>query len=153
MNLGVAFGAPLIKVARTFGASDLNAPNAVWMPLMLGGAIPNILYCLWLLGKNGSNKKFIHGGASHLAMAFVMSVFWFGSTVLYGVSAGQMGVWGPILGWPLFMSLIVIAASLLGMFTGEWKESGVVPLRIQWVGVTLLVLAVFILAETSRYLS
>jgi L-rhamnose-H+ transport protein len=153
MNLGVAYGAPLIKVARAFGANDFAASNAIWMPLMLGGAIPNILYCLWLLRKNGSQRKFTQGGASHWAMAFVMAILWFGSTVLYGLSAVQMGAWGPILGWPLFMSLIVIAASLLGMFTGEWKGSGSVPLRIQWAGVTLLVLAVFILAETSRYLS
>jgi L-rhamnose-H+ transport protein len=51
------------------------------------------------------------------------------------------------------MSLIVITASLLGMFTGEWKHSGVPPLRIQWTGVALLAVAVFILASTSRYFS
>jgi L-rhamnose-H+ transport protein len=51
------------------------------------------------------------------------------------------------------MSLIVIVASLLGMHSGEWKGSGVAPVRIQWIGVTLLVVAVFILAATSRYLA
>lgn len=153
MNLGIVFGAPLIRAARVFGASDFNASNAVWMPLMLAGAIPNFLYCLWLLKKNGSARKFRSGGANHWALACVMAVFWFGSTLLYGLSATQLGPWGPILGWPLFMSLIVIAASLLGMFAGEWKNCGTSPLKIQWTGVALLVLAVFVLAGTSRYLS
>jgi L-rhamnose-H+ transport protein len=39
------------------------------------------------------------------------------------------------------------------MLTGEWKNSGAWPLRIQWAGVTLLVLAVFILAGASSAFS
>ncbi len=82
-------------------------------------------------------------------MRFLMAVFWFGSTLLYGLSTVTLGTWGLILGWPLFMSLIVITAGLLGLLTGEWKNSGVAPMRIQWIGVVLLVLAVFILAGTK----
>ena len=100
--------------------------------------------------RTGLAGKFPAGGASHGALAFVMAVCWFGSTLLYGVSTVMLGEWGPIVGWPLFMSLIVITASLLGMLTGEWKNSGGTPLRMQWIGVALLVFAVFILAVTSR---
>jgi L-rhamnose-H+ transport protein len=153
VNFGLAFGAPLVQSARAFGASALNASNAVWMPLMLAGAVPNLLYCFWLLRRNRTTGKFPAGGASHWALAFVMAVCWYGSTLLYGFSTVMLGAWGPILGWPLFMSLIVITASLLGMLTGEWKDSGATPLRIQWAGVSLLVLAIFILAATSRFLA
>jgi L-rhamnose-H+ transport protein len=153
VNFGLAFGAPLVDSARAAGSAAFNASNAVWMPLMLAGAVPNLLYCFWLLAKNRSASKFPDGGAGHWALAFVMAAFWFGSTLLYGLSTVKLGAWGPIVGWPLFMSLIVITASLLGMVTGEWKNSGKAPLRIQWAGVALLVLAVFILAETSRAFS
>lgn len=152
VNFGLAFGAPLIHSARSFGASLLPAANAVWMPLMLAGAVPNILYCVWLLRKNHTSGRFPEGGVSHWVLASIMAVFWFGSTVIYGFSTVKLGAWGPILGWPLFMSLIVITASLLGMLTGEWKNSGR-PLRIQWAGVALLVLAVFVLSNSSRQLS
>jgi L-rhamnose-H+ transport protein len=50
------------------------------------------------------------------------------------------------------MSLIVISATMLGIFTGEWKDGGALPIRIQWAGVTGLVLAIFILAGSTRYL-
>ncbi len=50
------------------------------------------------------------------------------------------------------MSLIVVTATMLGMFMGEWKDSGAFPIRIQWTGVTVLVLAIFILASSTRYL-
>ncbi len=151
MNFGIAFGTPLVEVARSFGANRLNAINAVWLPLLLAGAVPNVVYCVWLMKRNGSRHRY-RAGHSHWALAAIMAVFWFGSTLLYGLAAGQLGSWGPILGWPLFMSLIVITATSLGMFTGEWKDSGPVPIRIQWAGVTVLVLAVFVLAESTRYL-
>ncbi len=153
VNFGLAFGAPLIHAARSFGANEWDASNAVWMPLMLAGAVPNLLYCFWLLTKNRTGHQFRNGHASHWALAFAMAVLWLGSTLLYGVATAHLGAWGPILGWPLFMSLIVITASLIGMFTGEWRNCGGLPLRIQWAGVSLLVLAVFILASTSRYFS
>ena len=151
MNFGVAFGTPLVELARSFGASGLNAINAVWLPLLLAGAVPNVVYCVWLMKRNRSGSRY-RVGRSHWALAAIMAVFWFGSTLLYGLAAGLLGTWGPILGWPLFMSLIVITATMLGMFTGEWKDCGPLPIRIHWSGVTVLVLAIFILAGSTRYL-
>ena len=151
MNLGVAFGAPLVNVARSFGANGLNAINAVWLPLLLAGAIPNLLYCAWLMRRNRSGHKY-RAGHSHWVLAALMAVLWCGGTLLYGRAAGALGTWGPILGWPLFMSLIVVTATTLGMLAGEWKNSGPRPIRIQWAAVTVLVLAIFILAGSTRYL-
>jgi L-rhamnose-H+ transport protein len=151
MNLGVAFGTPLVQVARSLGANGPNAINVVWFPLLLAGAVPNVLYCAWLIRKNRSGHKFLVG-RSHWALAAIMALFWFGGTLLYGVAAHDLGAWGPVLGWPLFMSLIVITATMLGMFTGEWKNCGPLPIRTQWAGVAVLVFAIFVLAESSRYL-
>jgi L-rhamnose-H+ transport protein len=151
VNFGLTFGHPLLVSAEKFGALSVWAPNAAWLPLMLTGSIPNILYSLYLLSKNQTHRKF--GSASfvsHSLLAFTMAIFWFGSTLLYGVSAGKLGQLGPVLGWPLFMSLIVITASVLGILTGEWKNAGKQPLRTQLSGVAFLVAAVFVLALTSR---
>jgi L-rhamnose-H+ transport protein len=151
MNFGVAFGTSLAQVARSFGANELNAINAVWLPLMLAGALPNALYCIWLLNRNHSGHLY-REGRSHWMLVAIMALFWFGSTLLYGLGASQLGTWGTILGWPLFMSLIVLTATMLGMFTGEWKDCGPLPIRIQWTGVSVLVLAIFVLAASNRYL-
>jgi L-rhamnose-H+ transport protein len=153
VNFGVAFGAPLIEIAARHGASPTGAVNAVWLPVMVAGAIPNLLYCLYLLNKNSSGHNFARGGLSHWILAFVMAAFWFCSTLLYGASVSRLGPLGAVLGWPLFMSLIVIAASLLGIVTGEWKRSGRRPLTIQLAGVAVLVFAIFILAKASQALA
>lgn len=152
VNLGLVFGAPLLAAAQRIGARAVWAPNAAWLPVTLAGAIPNLMYCLYLLNKNKTVNRFAESGtAPYWFYAFVMATFWFGSTSLYGIASGKLGNWGTILGWPLFMSLIVITASVLGIVTGEWKNSGKKPLRIQMGAVAVLVLAVFILSAASRW--
>ena len=152
VNFGLAFGGPVLASAQKFGARPEWAPNAVWLPLMVAGAVPNLVYCIYLMKKNKTAGRYAAAGTSiYWFYAFLMAVFWFGSTLLYGVSAGKLGSWGPILGWPLFMSLIVITASFHGVRTGEWENTGKQPLRIQLAGVGVLVLAVFVLAASSRW--
>ena len=152
VNLGLVFGAPLLASAQRLGADPLWAPNAAWLPVMLAGSIPNLAYCLYLLNKNKTSGRFADSGTSpYWFYAFLMAAFWFGSTSLYGIASGKLGSWGTILGWPLFMSLIVITASVLGIVTGEWKNSGKQPLRIQMGAVAVLVLAVFVLSAASRW--
>lgn len=152
VNFGLTFGHPLLVSAEKFGTASMWAPNAAWLPLMVAGALPNITYCAYLISRNKSGARFTREGTgNHWPLAFVMAIFWFGSTLLYGISAGKLGDLGPILGWPLFMSLIVIVASLLGIATGEWKNTGKRPVQIQLAGVGFLVAAVFVLALASRW--
>ncbi len=151
VNLGLAFGQPLLEIAEAAGAATVWAANAVWMPLTLAGSIPNIAYCAYLMRKNGTTDRYGRTGTgSYWALAALMGVFWFGSVVLYGVSAGKLGELGTVLGWPLFMSLIVITATVWGILTGEWKGTGRRPLQVMMGGVAVLVVAIFVLAAASR---
>jgi 4-amino-4-deoxy-L-arabinose transferase-like glycosyltransferase len=45
------------------------------------------------------------------------------------------------------MSLIVIAAMIVGVATGEWKGSGRRPLRIMSAGLATLVVAIVVLSQ------
>lgn len=153
VNFGLAYGGPVISAARTAGAAPLWAPNAVWLPLMCAGGVPNLIYCIYLARKNRTGSKFgIPGTAPYWALAAVMAFFWFGSTVLYGVATVELGDLGTVLGWPLFMSLIVITASVWGVVTGEWKNTGRQPLTVMFAGVGVLVIAIFVLSAAGRIL-
>jgi L-rhamnose-H+ transport protein len=151
MNFGIAFGGPIIRAATSLGTKPEWTINAIWLPLMMAGSIPNFAYCIYLMKKNGTGNRFSENGTSlYWLLALIMAVFWFGSTILYGISTGKLGELGAVLGWPLFMSLIVITASVLGIATREWKDAGKRPLQIQITGVAVLVIAVFVLAKASR---
>ena len=153
MNFAIAFGSTVREAAVSAGADPLWAPMAIWLLVMLGGAIPNLVYTLHLLRKNHTGSRFSQSGtAGHWFLAGAMAFLWFASTLLYGVASVKLGDLGAVLGWPLFMSLIVITASVLGYATGEWKGAGKQPVRIMSAGVVVLVVAVFVLANASRYL-
>lgn len=150
VNLGLTFGAPLLAIAQRTGVSAAWSANTVWLPLMLAGGVPNLIYCGFLMARHGTTRQLASGGG-HYLLAALMAVCWFGSTVIYGIAAGVLGSLGAVLGWPLFMSLIVITASLWGLVTGEWRHSGERPLRIMLAGVGVLVVAIFVLATAGRW--
>jgi L-rhamnose-H+ transport protein len=150
MNFGVALGGPLIHTATAAGAKSYWTVNTIWFPLLAGGAVPNIAYSIYLLRKNRTSSRFAESGTSfYWFLPAVMAFFWFGSSLLYGAASGMLGNFGAVLGWPLFMSLIVIVASVLGVITGEWKNAGPAPLRIQAGAVAFLVIAVVVLSRAS----
>jgi L-rhamnose-H+ transport protein len=153
VNFGFAFGGALILAAQQHGAKPLCAPNAAWLPLMVAGGIPNVIYCLYLMRKNSTAPRFSSRGcSSHWILAALMAFFWFASTVLYGVGATLLGPLGAVLGWPFFMSLIVITATGWGVATGEWSHADRRPVRILWLAAGVLVMAIFVLGLSTRLL-
>jgi len=150
-NFGMAYGGPLMKAAEATGTPLHWRPNAAWLPLMMAGSIANLAYCIYLMKKNRTTQRFGETGTgSYWFLAGLMAFFWFASTLLYGVSTVKLGELGAVIAWPLFMSLIVITASVLGIRTGEWKGSGTKPLRVMYAGIAVLIAAVVVLSMANR---
>ena len=150
VNIGFTSGPQLLSAAEQSGAATQWAPNAIWLPLMMAGGIPNLIYCIYLVRKNRNGNNFSRPGTtSYYILAGIMGVFWFASTLLYGIAAGKMGPLGTSVGWPVFMSMIVITASIWGVLTGEWRGTGRRPLQIMYGGVAFLILAIIVLSRAS----
>jgi L-rhamnose-H+ transport protein len=140
------------SVVNDFHGSPIWAPMAAFLPLMIAGGVPNLIYTLYLQSKNKTGKNFSQSGTGgYWLLAFVMAFFWFGSTLMYGIAKDYIGSLGTSIAWPMFMSLIVITASVHGIRTGEWKGTGKTPLRIQLSGVGVLILAVIVLQLASQW--
>jgi len=152
VGIGLDSGTPLLSAVTAHQGSQLWAPMSAWLPLMLAGGIPNLVYCIYLLNKNRTGHKFsLPGTGGYWLLGFVMAFFWFASTVMYGIAKDLFGTWGTALAWPMFMSLIVITASVHGIRTGEWKNTGPAPLRIQLSGLGVLILAVIVLQFAGQW--
>jgi L-rhamnose-H+ transport protein len=153
MNFGLAFGSPILEAAQKNGAPKLWSSNAAFLPLMLAGGVPNLVYCVYLMRKNNTRNRFREAGSrSHWFLAALMATSWFGSTILYGAATTTLGQLGTVLAWPLFMSLIVITAAICGAVAGEWKDAGSQPIRLMASGVGVLIAAIFVLGLSSRML-
>ena len=150
VNLGFAFGEPLKNAAQQFGAAEIWSANAVWLPFMVAGSLPNLAYCIYLMNRNRTAPKFRKSGTElYWALTAVMAFLWFGGIVMYGVGAKKMDELGPVLGWPVFMSIIVLTGTAWGVTTGEWRGAGKRPLWLLGLAVAVLVVAIFVLGISS----
>ena len=146
----LAAGSTLIDAARERGSSPRMATNAAWVPVLLVGAVPGVLYCAYLLRKNRSSKNFFCLRTfPYLFLALLMGVLWFGSVVLYGWATLRIGNLGAVLGWPLFMVTIVLGSALWGAATGEWKNASVRARVLMGCAVSVLIAAIIVLTKAQ----
>jgi L-rhamnose-H+ transport protein len=151
INFGLAFGAPLIARAAAQGAGPGSQANVIWAPLVTASLLPYLTYCAYLWRKNQTWRLFgARGTALNWLWGAAMGLLWFGSTVIYGGASARMSSMGPILGWPLFMSVIILTSNAWGFATGEWKGAGGKALMMMLLGILLLILGFITLALASR---
>jgi L-rhamnose-H+ transport protein len=149
-NFGLAFGKPLVERAAILGASPVNQTNVIWAPLLTASLIPYLIYCAYLWWKNRSFGLFAEPGtAVNWLFGIVMAALWMGSLAAYGWAASSMADLGPILGWPLFMSVIIIASNVWGFATGEWSGAGRKPINVMLGAIALLVVGFCTLAYSA----
>jgi L-rhamnose-H+ transport protein len=151
LNLGLAYGNGIQEEARLRGASNTMTSNAVWLPCVYAGFIPGVIYCLYLMKKNASVAGIRTQAAWYYwIMAACMGLLWYGSILLYSLSTSRLGELGPSIGWPLFLSSIVLVSTSIGVLTGEWSPSLRGPFRTLLIGLLLLLSAIGILSEAGR---
>jgi len=151
INFGLAFGKPLIDRAAQFGVRPMSQTNVIWAPLVTASLVPYLIYCAYLWKKNKTGRLFFQSGTKiNWVLGALMGVLWFGSTVIYGAATAQLAGLGPILGWPLFMSSIIITSNVWGFVTGEWKTAGKKALTTMLTGILFLILGFVTLAVSGR---
>jgi len=151
INFGLAFGDKLKAVAGMQGVAPGSQANVIWAPLNTAAFIPYIIYCIYLWKKNDTAKLFgAPDTGRNWVFGAIMGAMWFGSTVIYGDITARLGDMGPILGWPLFMSAIIIASNVWGLATGEWKGSGSKALNTMFGAIFFLILGFGALAYAGR---
>ncbi len=151
LNFGFVYGQPLQNAAKEMGAQASLASNAVWAPALLGGFLVNAGYALWLLNRNHTWKLYHSGnfGIREWIGCGVMGLFWFGGVSIYGMGAAAMGRLGAVVGWPVFMSTVIITANVLGFLAGEWRYAPPRARITEWVGIGFLVLAILVISRVS----
>jgi L-rhamnose-H+ transport protein len=150
-NLGLAFGGPLLRRAAEFGTAQANQANVIWAPLLTATLVPYLLFCARLWKKNHSwNLFFAPRTATYWWFGVIMAALWFSSIVVYGAAASRMADLGPVLGWPLFMSAIILTSNVWGLALGEWKGASRASLITMLAGLGGLILGFCTLAWSSR---
>jgi L-rhamnose-H+ transport protein len=155
LGMGMQWAGRIAAAAVEYGgATRASAANAVLLLVLLGGAVPNCLYCVYLLFRNRSWKRYRgHGG--YWLVVVLMAAMYSGSVALWGVSTAEnmLGRLGPSVGWALFIGAIVVSSNIGGFATGEWKEARGKPLRTMVGGLALMVLAMLFIGYGNYLLN
>jgi L-rhamnose-H+ transport protein len=111
--------------------------------------IPNALYSLILVRKNDSWRLF---GSRPIdgSWPVLMAILWMGAFALYGMSSVYIGALGTSVGWALFQIFMILAATLSGVLTGEWKRASRAARALLYGGIAFLIGATVLLAFGSR---
>jgi len=151
LNFGFVFGEPLKQEAVRLGASADFAGNALWALALGGGFFVNAGYAVYLLGRNRTWRAYTSPASRgwYWAGAALMGFLWYIGVSIYGMGAAAMGPLGGVVGWPIFMSTVIIMANVWGAATGEWKGAGAQAMRLMWAGVAILVAAIAVIAQAG----
>lgn len=149
LNFSFVFGKDLDDLARSAGASTVMAANSIWALALAAGFVANAGYCLHLLRKNHTWEVFTRRRVplGYWLGGVVMGVVWFSGIAVYGMGAAMLGPMGGILGWPVFMVMVIVAGNIWGAVTGEWKGASRRAYGYLYVGIAILLLAIYF---TSR---
>ena len=110
-----------------------------------------MVYIIHLWRKNGTLGLYARPGTGlNWLLGAVMGCCWMGSLWVYGAATARMAEMGPILGWPLFMSIIIITSNAWGFLTGEWKGAGSKAVGTMLTGILFLILGFCTLAYAGR---
>lgn len=149
LNYAFAFGQKLASTAVQLGSSPETAAYAVWPVALLGGLIPNVAYCVYLLQKNRSWAAFAESGSDG-AWAASMGILWIGGISSYGLASVYLGPLGTSIGWGLLQIFMIMAATVSGLLTAEWKNASRNAMALMSAGMAALIGATVLLSIGSR---
>ena len=151
-NVGVAFGGNLIRTAVALGVSEASSGNTVWALLFTLGFVVNFAYCVYLMVRRKTAAAYWNAEMPrNLALSAAMAAMWIASFYLYGAGATQLGRWGVVVGWPVFISLSILTGNMWGLWRGEWKSSPSAARVILNRGLLVLIIAVIAVAISNRF--
>lgn len=138
-NIGYSSAQGIIHSAVRLGNSAFAGSNLVWLLMLTGGAVANLVFCAYLFKQNQSWPKYKQSNSALLyGLTILMGLLWGGNIFVYGASAPKLGKLGPAIGWPLTLVVGLLTANACGIIAGEWKNSG--PRERIWMGAGLVVL-------------
>lgn len=153
---GLAAGEPIRQASLAAGTGVLWQGLPVLCVVLAGGFTTNLIWCSYLILKNGSAREWLgkpapgHEGearapiAVNLAFCAMAGLAWYFQFFFYTMGESQMGRYG-FSSWTLHMASIIIFSTLWGFALGEWKSSSGRTQRLVWAGIATLVVSTIVI--------
>jgi len=147
MGLSFVYGqGPIMEAMRREGASELCATFGVWAVALLGGALVNVLYPLWLMRRNRSWRAITESSREFL-LAVLIGINAAAAVVLLGLGMRMLGALGASVGLGLQSASWMLGGQAVGFVSGEWRGIAGAPRKNMYWAVTCLLAAVLLMVR------
>jgi L-rhamnose-H+ transport protein len=147
LNLAFTFGDNIRVTALHMGMTSMGAVNTLWLPIFLFGFLPTLVYCVYLYIRNGSWRAFAQPKtAPNWFFGMLMGLLFVTGLSFYGIGSLRLGTLGPVVGFPVYTSAMVLSANTAGVLTGEWRGSPRAAYVFELLGILLLIGSIIIIA-------
>ena len=151
LNIALAYGGHIMKVAEGQGGQVSWTPFAVWPIALLGGSIANIGYAVYLISRNKTWGNFNSKFFKELFNPVLAGCLWMAGIALYSSGTTYLGSLGVSIGFAIYMISMVVSGQITGLATGEWRLMTPKAYTPLLVGVGLLILAVVAISLSRSY--
>ena len=82
-------------------------------------------------------------------LALAAACLWLFGMLGYGVGASEMGKYGSSIGFAVFMAVMLIWSSVLGLIAGEWKSASTIAQMRMRAGLALIIVSMSVLGIST----
>ena len=151
---GIEAGRPISDKVVSMGVNPLWRQGPVYIIILLGTFLTNIVWCLILAYKNKSLKDYFKSSPSILIRNYLFSALagslWYFQFFLYGMGESKMGRFS-FASWSILMALSIVFSTLWGLYRKEWKGSDKKVSTILFIGLAVLIISTFIIGLAGLY--
>jgi len=140
-----ATGSEPRDVSVRVATGSIAANVAVWALAMLGGAVVNLGYAVYLMTKNNS-WGVLFGNPKEAALASLIGVGFCASVTLTGTGMLMLGALGASVGWGIQQAMQMTGSQGLGFISGEWRGVHGRPRIQMYAAIAILIVAAVIMA-------
>ncbi|MGL4737745.1 MAG: L-rhamnose/proton symporter RhaT, partial [Cellulosilyticaceae bacterium] len=148
MNIGFIYSDHVVQLALQDGVVPQRASMLGWIPVLIGGVIPQLIYPLYLMIKNGTYRDYKKAPAIAYAKALLTSLIWFCALTFYAKGTVMLGGFGAAIGWVAFSAIALVVSNYLAIRVGEWD--GYSASRKLLIRGNLLLIIAFVLVGISN---
>ncbi len=134
---------PVIEQVKLKGADDVTANITVWALGVLGGALVNLFYAIYLMAKKGT-WNLLFSRKDELLYGSIIGLQFFISIVFMGRGMVFLGALGASVGFGIQQSMQVVGNQLVGFAGGEWRGVNGKPRKMMYFGLITILIAVII---------
>lgn len=121
----------------------------VWPPFLTCASVPMIVYFYRDCRKRTMDVVSLIGNAKNILLLTMMGLFFSGSLALYSFVMSHLNHSQQLIGWPVFMTIIILTTQFWGFFYGEFIGISFNKKLTLFVSVLLFVAAIIILTMIS----